>query len=251
MRAITHAFICVLIFFNAPLEAAPKIHFTDYRVLLTSSESIKDYQIFNQGNRDAYCSTQVIDHNVSDSGKLSLAQKNNRPATSAANIIRVSPRRVLVSAMSNQKVKVVARKIRNLPKGEWVSYLSLRCKEHTPSLEKGVQVSPNFVFNIPVVVRNGELEVSASLSQPQLSKRNGKLFANIKLNRRGERSLYGNLVVFDDNGILAQQKGISHYLQSSTIQLALPLKQAPKGAVTFKFVEQKQFGGDLELIHVL
>ena len=118
MRAIKHAFICVLTFLNAPLEAAPKIHFTDYRVLLTSSESIKDYQIFNQGNRDAYCSTQVIDHNVSDSGKLSLAQKNNRPATSAANIIRVSPRRVLVSAMSNQKVKVVARKIRNLPKGE-------------------------------------------------------------------------------------------------------------------------------------
>lgn len=240
---------CLVSGFNA--DAAPKIHFTDYRVLLTSNASIKDYQIFNQGNRDAYCYTSVIDHNVSKTGQLSRANKKNRPTTSAADIIRVSPRRVMVSAMSNQKVKVVARKIRKLPKGEWVSYLSLKCKEHNPSLSQGVQVSPNFVFNIPVVVRNGELTVNASLVNAELAANNGRYFANIELNRNGERSLYGNLIVSDETGILAQQKGISHYLQSQTVPLTLPLKQKPKGKLTFRFIEQRQFGGTLDLVHVL
>jgi len=241
-----------LLFSLAPgLEAAPNIHFTDYRILLSDKQTTKNYQIFNQGNAPAYCYTGVIDHHVSVDGKLSLAKGNNRPATSAADIVRISPRRVVVPAMSNQKVKVVARRFKQLPEGERVSYLNLRCKEHNPKLTGGLNIQPNFIFNIPIVVRKGDLKVEARLAQASIAQTRGKYVARLKLDRQGERSLFGNLLVYDEKGILAAKNGISHYLQSSSIPLQVQLKHKPRGRVTIEFIEQPQFGGDLHLKQTL
>lgn len=227
--------------------SAPSIHFTDYRVLLTPEQSAKDYQIFNQGDTDAYCTTQVVDHNVSRDGKLSLAQADNKPSTSASDILRISPRRVLVPAKSNQKVKVVARRLRQMADGERVSYLNLRCKAQVSQHAGKIQIQPNFVFNIPVIVRKGQLPVEAKLENPKFLKSGNNLVASIDLVRSGKRSLYGNLVISDKTGILAVQKGISHYLQSDRVPLNVRLKHQPQGPVLIEFNELTQFGGDLSL----
>lgn len=237
--------------FSLSAVAAPNIHFTDYRILLTEKQTTKNYQIFNQGDAPAYCYTGVVDHNVSSDGKLSLAAKNNRPATSAADIVRISPRRVVVPAMSNQKVKVVARRFKQLEDGERVSYLNLRCKEHNPKLTSGLNIQPNFIFNIPVVVRKGELPVEAKMEQVRLNQIKGNYFADVNITRLGKRSLFGNLFIYDEKGLLATKNGISHYLQSTSIPLRVQLKQKPKGKVTLEFIEQTQFGGDIKLKHIL
>ena len=249
--SILGAFFCFAVFYSAMVLAAPNIHFTDYRILLTEKQTTKNYQIFNQGDAPAYCYTGIIDHNVSSDGKLSLANKSNRPETSAADIVRISPRRVIVPAMANQKVKVVARRFKQLNNGERVSYLNLRCKEHNPKLTSGLNIQPNFIFNIPVVVRKGQLDVEAKMEQVRLNQIKGTYFADVNIRRQGERSLFGNLFIYDEKGLLATKNGISHYLQSTSIPLRVQLKQKPRGRVTVEFIEQEQFGGDIKLKHIL
>ena len=243
--------LCALLSLATSVNAAPNIHFTDYRILLSDKQTTKNYQIFNQGTGAAYCYTGIVDHHVSSDGRLSLAKNQDRPKTSAADIIRISPRRVIVPAMSNQKVKVVARRFKQLSDGERVSYLNLRCKEHNPKLKGGLNIQPNFIFNIPIVVRKGELKVTAELAQASISQTKGKYFAELTLAREGQRSLFGNLFVYDEKGLLAAKNGISHYLQSDALPLQLQLKQKPRGQVTIEFIEQPQFGGDLHLKQTL
>lgn len=243
---------CLLVAASAPaVLAAPNIHFTEYRVLLTEKKVSSNYQIFNQGKSEAYCYTSVVDHNVDANGKLTLAKANNKPATSASQLLRISPRRVVIPGMASQKVKVVARKLRQQKDGEWVSYLSLKCKERQANDGKGLNMSANFIFNIPVVVRKGNLDVEARFDDLKLLQQQGSYIADVSILRQGERSLYGNVQIFDDTGLLAVRKGLSHYLQSDKVSLQIPLKQKPSGKVTIEFKEQPQFGGDVHLKQVL
>lgn len=234
-----------------PAHAGPNIHFTDYRVLLTEKQSTKNYQIFNQGDTAAYCYTNLVDHNVSPDGQLTVATKDNLPATSAQSLLRVSPKRVLIPAKSNQKVRVLARRLIQQKSGEWVSYLNLRCREHSDNNTAGIKIRPNFVFNIPVVVRKGHLQVEAAIQQAHIAQANDRYFAEAILSRRGKRSLFGDISVTDETGVLAVRKGFSHYLQSADVPLLLPLKAKPKGEVIIEFKETPQFGGDISLTTVI
>jgi P pilus assembly chaperone PapD len=240
-----------LLFVSFSHIAAPNIHFTDYRILLTDKKVSSNYQIFNQGNSEAYCYTSVVDHQVAANGKLTLVKNNDRPETSAIDMLRISPRRVAIPPMSSQKLKVVARKLRQQDDGEWVSYMSLKCKDSKEVMSNGLNMSPNFIFNIPVVVRKGDLEAKAQFEKIALTQQSGQYFADVSIRREGERSLYGNIMVFDDTGLLAIRKGLSHYLQSNVVSMQLPLKQAPKGKVKIEFIEQPQFGGDIHLKRTL
>ena len=251
LTVLRASFLVLLSCLTLATQAAPSIHFTDYRILLSEKQTTKDYQIFNQGNSPAYCYTGVIDHLVANDGRLTLAKGKARPETSAADIVRISPRRVMVPAMSNQKVKVVARRFRQLPDGEKVSYLNLRCKQHNPKPSGRVNIQPNFIFNIPIVVRKGQLQAEAKMESVRLEQIRGQYVAKVNLTRKGTRSLFGNFLVYDEKGILATRNGISHYLQSDTVPVEMPLKMKPRGKVTIEFIEQPQFGGDLHLKHTL
>lgn len=243
--------LCAAATLSHSVIAGPNIHFTDYRVLLTDKTNTKNYQIFNQGEVDAYCYTDLVDHNVSKDGKLTVASQNNLPPTSAQSLLRISPKRVLIPAKSNQKVRVLARGLSTKKNGEWVSYLNLRCREQKSQTSQGIQIQPNFVFNIPVVVRKGELPVEAALKNPQIRAKNNGYYASTILSRKGQRSLFGSIIVSDQSGVLAVRNGLSHYLQSEDVPLILPLKAKPKGKVTIEFTENPQFGGDISLTEVI
>lgn len=253
-RLLSYSFLSLLfavLIFSAQSKASPNIHFTEYRILLTDTKSSQDYQIFNQGTGAAYCYTGLIDHNVTSSGELSVAKEDNRPETSAREFVRISPRRVLVPAMSSQKVKVVARNLRRQRDGEWVSYLSLKCKDHNPANQAGLYMKPNFIFNIPIVVRKGKLDAVAKFEHTKVEQHGNKYIAKFNINRQGQRSLFGDILVRDDFGILAFRKGFSHYLQSDSVPLNLPLQQKPKGKVVVEFKEVPQFGGNIYLKQIL
>ena len=234
----------VLLF--SPAYASANIHFTDYRILLTEKHRSKNYQIFNQGNSEAYCTTSLVDYHVSDNGHLRIA-KQDKPKTSAKEIVRISPKRVVVPAKGSQKVKIVARRLKKQDKQEWVSYLNLRCKTHNPTLKAGINFAPNYVFNIPIVVRHGQLKVSAELKNTEIKQQEQNYFLSTQLHRKGKRSLYGSIEVYDDSGLIGHKRGISHYLQTSALPVNLRLKSKPKGEVRIEFKEDPDFGGDIQL----
>lgn len=238
-----------LLFSSNLVFAQADIHFTEYRVLLTEKKTKVDYQVFNQGNSDAACSTSIVDYTVDKNGQIKLVTEGKGPETSAkdAKLVRISPKRFKVEANSNQKLKVIARQLRRQSDGEWVSYLSITCKEDKPSLQSGVNIVPNFKYHIPIVVRKGKLSADIEVSDLALLNQDGKPVVKATLKRTGNRSVYGDFIIKDVNtgDILARQNGISHYLQAEAMTFDFGLNKASTGPIEVSFVENKTYGGNL------
>lgn len=224
--------------------AMPEIHFTEYKILLTDKKVSSEYRILNQGDSAASCIVTFTDYMVAEDGQLSLPQAGELPDNSAAALLRVSPSRVIVPVNGSQKVKVTARGLRNNSDGEWHSYLSIRCKDDELKLQNGVNLVPNFVFNIPVTVRKGELSAVAAIEDAKLVVDGSSAKVNLNLVRTGNRSLYGDFEVLDSAGTeIGKIKGISHYIQATKVPVSLSLNSIPQGSITVIFTEDKRFGG--------
>lgn len=241
----------VIFLFSANAFAQADIHFTEFRVLLTDKKTKVDYQVFNQGNTDAVCTTSLVDYDVADNGKLTFIKDKNAtgPETSAkaANLIRVSPKRFTVKANNNQKLKVIARQLRRQQDGEWVSYLGITCREASPKLQSGVNILPNFNYHIPVVVRKGNLQANIEVTDLALTSSGSQSQLSAKLKRAGDRSVYGDFVIKEvaSGKVLARQNGISHYLQSTAVPFTFNLQGSPTGPIEVSFIENKSYGGEL------
>jgi hypothetical protein len=227
------------------IYAGPEIHFTEYKILLTDKKTSADYQIFNQGDSDASCSVQFIDFMIGQDGQLSIPKEGEKPLDSAASLLRGSPSRVIVPANGAQKVKVLIRGLRSQKVGELHSYLSLRCKENESKLENGVNLVPNFVFNLPVTVRKGQLTAKAEISDANLIIEESGQWLTLSLNRTGTRSLYGDFIIKDEAGSkIGELNGVSNYVQSTSVPINITLTKAPKGKVHIMFKEDSRFGGN-------
>ncbi|AWB67260.1 hypothetical protein C2869_12780 [Saccharobesus litoralis] len=223
--------------------AQPKMHLTEHRILLTDRQPKYDYQFYNQGKSAAQCTTSIIDFNVNEVGQLSLVKTpSQQPKSSAKSFLRASPRSVLIGAEQTQRIKVIARKLRSQRDGEWVSYLSLNCKQQQ-KVKKGMNLSPNFVFNIPIVVRKGQLAANATFENVKISHLDQHYSVQFELARHGQRSLYGRIDVKDQaDNLLGFVKGFSVYQQTKARPLKIALNNTPQGKLKLIFNEHEKFG---------
>jgi len=249
MKSLVFTYKSIILFFSfiwTPLIfATPEIHFSEFKILLTEKKSSFNHKLFNQGDSRASCTISFIDYDISEDGNLAIPKKGTTPKNSAAKILRTSPRRVIIPARGAQKVKIIARNIRSLSDGEKNSYLSLRCKDADFVAQAGVSLSPNFVFNIPVTVRKGDLKVSGEITDVKHIAENNSLDFNFT--RKGSRSLYGNIQISDSDGEIGSVNGITHYLEATTIPYKIMLTRAPKGKITLNYAEEPRFGGDVKI----
>lgn len=226
-------------------SAASQIHFTEYKILLTEKDSSSEYRIFNQGDSAALCSTSFIDYMIAPDGKLTPPEEGQLPTNSAKAMLRASPSRVVIDANGAQKLKVIARGVSKKSDGEWHSYLNLRCKDADVNLQNGINIIPNFVFNIPVTIRKGQLTASVEISQAKLISHAESVWVELMLNRRGTRSLYGDFNIFEESGeLLGQLKGVALYVQSSSVPFKIMLSKRPIGKLNITFKEDSRFGGE-------
>lgn len=228
------------------------IHFSEYKVLLTDKDASADYRIFNQGDTSAECSTKFIDYMIQPDGRLVIPKEGQAPKNSGVSMLRASPRRVVVPANGSQRVKVIARGLRSITDGEWHSYLSLRCKDLDNELQDGVNLVANFVYNIPVTIRKGQLTANAEISEAKLIIQDNLVWVEMLLSRKGSRSVYGNVSIVDENGtLLGELNGVSHYIQATQVPVKISLSQKPVGKIDITFTEDKRFGGDLTATYSL
>jgi hypothetical protein len=96
-----------------------------------------------------------------------------------------------------------------------------------------VKITPIFGITIPVIIRTGEVSVSASLSNLKLeSKKDTILYLNLTINRTGNISIYGNITVeyFPPKGKSYQigvVKGVGVYTTINKRAIAIKLTKTP------------------------
>ena len=225
------------------------IHFTEYKIFIDKNKPFHNYTIFNQGNSTAECKLSFIDYNIAENGDFKIIKAgDSSPINSAIKKLRISPKRVKVTAKSSQKVKVLVRGLRSFPDGELHSYLSISCRETDVALSNGITILPNFIYNIPVTIRKGELKATAELNNLKVEHHNNSYYLTFDMLREGNRSLYGTFTVTDETGDkIGEISGFTHYIQAKSIPVKVTLTAVPKGKVTLNFTEQERFGGDVSI----
>ena len=171
----------------------------------------------------------------------------------AADMIVYAPRRVTLAPDQPQSIRIAARPPQGLPDGEYRVHLLFRAvPPPTPVASaspdepaKGVQFKliPIYGVTIPVIVRLGNLQASASIANVHLDKKEGKPAVALDLARSGTRSTFGEIRVLKP-GVkdpIALQKAVAVYTELNSRHVAVALDDSFKGEVagpvTVQYVE--------------
>ncbi len=168
----------------------------------------------------------------------------------AASMLSYAPRQVVLEPGAAQTVRLLVRKPGDLQPGEYRSHLWLQAippAEQGQDIEAlaldqgqiGLQVRTIFGVTIPVIVRHGELSATVALSDLAVKpaeKADELPLLFLRLNRRGDRSVFGDFTVsfLPDRGGPEQVVGLARsvvvYTPNLTRTIQFPLR-LPEGVV--------------------
>jgi P pilus assembly chaperone PapD len=217
---------------------------------------------------DGHKSTEIILNNIGDEPatyRVSVEFRHMLPngnlvditdptpdEQKAADMIVYAPRRVTLAPHEPQSIRIAARPPAGLPDGEYRVHLLFRAiPPSTPvgqtaeASGKGLQLQliPVYGVTIPVIVRLGNLQATAGISNVQLEKDDGKPAIGLDLSRSGSRSTFGQVLVLKP-GVkdpIAMLKSVAVYTELGTRHVSVPVDDNYKGdlsgPVTVEYVE--------------
>ncbi|HEX9807873.1 MAG TPA: molecular chaperone [Alteraurantiacibacter sp.] len=186
----------------------------------------------------------------------------NATEQAALEMIRFSPRRVVLPPGQPQMVRISARPDPALPDGEYRAHMSFQglpkvqpvADQAEAGAEEGLQIRlvPIYGITIPIIVRKGRLEAVTAISNPRIVRQAGAAMLELDMARSGDRSTFGEIRVIKpglaDPVVLA--RGIAIYTEVGARKLTLPVtpEQAAEmrsGNLRFEYRELPEKGGAL------
>jgi hypothetical protein len=190
-------------------------------------------------------------------GRLVDVATPNDAERAAQEMILYAPRRITLPPNQPQAIRLSARAPQGLADGEYRVHLLFRAipapRPQVASEEKKVegvafQLTPIYGVTIPVIVRLGNLEAKAALSNVRKVTDDGKPAIAMDLNRSGDRSTYGEVRVMKA-GItdpIAVLRGVAVYTEIGQRSVVIPIDPAQAanatGQVTVQYVEPTDTG---------
>lgn len=225
-------------------------------------------ELMNQGKQPETYRINLVNRRMGPNGEFIAIDSPGPGEQFADPLIRYSPRQVTIPPGGSQIVRILLRKPDNLPAGEYRSHLQFDrvaeaagassvedvAKRDNPGV--GVVIQALVGASIPVIVRHGETQAKAGLSDlalqaPAPGAPQGLL--SFQLNRDGNRSIYGDLVAdfTTPAGVtfeVARAGGVAVYTPNPTRRVQLPLhlpagQALPTGTLKLSFRERPEAGG--------
>jgi hypothetical protein len=156
-----------------------------------------------------------------------------------------------------QSIRIAARPPQGLPDGEYRVHLLFRAVPPATPIAanngepvKGLHLEliPIYGVTIPVIVRLGNLQATAGISNVELEKKDGREEIGLDLNRSGTRSTFGEVLVLKP-GVkdpIAIQKAVAVYTELGTRHVSIPIDENYKGdlsgPVTVQYIETYEDG---------
>ena len=196
----------------------------------------------NVGDEPATYRISVEFRRMTPDGQLADVTDPTPQEKAAADMIIYAPRRVTLAPNEPQSIRVAARPPQGLPDGEYRVHLLFRAiPPATPVVPasteapKGLhlQLIPIYGVTIPVIVRLGNLQATAAISNVTFEKKDGKPAVGLELSRSGTRSTFGEVRVYKP-GVkdpIAVQKAVAVYTELNQRHVQIPIDDAYKGAI--------------------
>jgi hypothetical protein len=173
----------------------------------------------------------------------------------AQEMVLYAPRRITLPPNQPQAIRVSARPPAGLPDGEYRVHMLFRAippprPQVASQKVEGVafQLTPVYGVTIPVIVRLGNLEAKAGLSNIRKVVEDGKPAIALDLSRSGDRSTFGEVRVLKAGVAepIALVRGIAVYTEIGQRSVIVPIDaaQVPSatGQVTVQYVEPTDTG---------
>jgi P pilus assembly chaperone PapD len=227
-------------------HAAGQLMVSPTRIVFEGNERTKQVNLINNGSETARYRISFVRRNMTEDGDFEDVPENETGMYSD-EIVRFSPRQVTLQPGQSQTVRLMLRKKRDMKDGEYRSHMLFQSLPDPASTEisqlandntKGlsIQLVPVVGITIPVIVRQGKLSSTVSLSDFELKQANtvrAEKTLSFKINRAGNSSAYGDFrVYFTPSGgepvVVGQINGVAVYtpLASRSVDLRL---QTPSG----------------------
>lgn len=240
------------------------------RIVFDKNQRAAQLDLINSGAETATYRISIVNRRMSETGEFSAIDSPAPGEQFAGELLRYSPRQVVLAPGAGQVVRLSLRKPADLPAGEYRSHLQFdRVAEASgvsnidaqgvkPAAgEVGVQLKALIGVSIPLIVRHGETAASVALTGLELLKPVAGQPATLALvlQRSGNRSVYGDLgAIFTPQGGAAQEVGkaggVAVYTPNPLRRVKLALQPPPglvlaRGTLRVTFRERPDAGGKL------
>ena len=250
-----------------PLRAAwADLMVAPTRIVFDKNQRAAQLDLINSGSETATYRISVANRRMSETGEFSAIDSPGPGEQFAGDLLRYSPRQVVLAPGGGQTVRISLRKPADLAAGEYRSHLifvkiaapkgaSSIEAEAAPSNEVSVQLTMLVGLSIPVIVRQGETTASVALNGLGLLNPVAGQPATLAMNlqRSGNRSVYGDLsATFTPQGGPAQEVGkaggVAVYTPNALRRVKLELKPPAgltltRGTLRVSFRERPDAGG--------
>jgi hypothetical protein len=192
---------------------------------------------------------------MSEDGKLIDVEAPNDKEKAAEEMILFAPRKVVLPPDQPQAIRLSARAPQGLPDGEYRIHMLFRAipapqPVTQPRKVDGVafQLRPIYGVTIPVIVRLGNLEATAALSNVRKVTDGGKPAVALDISRSGSRSTFGEIRILKAGVTkpIAMAAGIAVYTEIGQRSVTIPIDPAQAsnatGQVTVQYVEPTDTG---------
>lgn len=177
---------------------------TPKRVVFEGNKQKEELFISNIGKDSAIYSISFLQYNMKEDGSFQQIENTSKGLRFADPYLRVFPRKVMLAPGESQTIRMQLRRNASMASGEYRSHLYFRAEKENnplgfePPKDKSImsiQLTPIYGISIPAIIRIGQVQASASLSDLKLETlSDNKKTLKLTLNRSGNCSLYGDLI---------------------------------------------------------
>lgn len=217
----------------------------------------------HNGNKAAWYSIKSVFYRMKPDGSVEAipgkqVKEEERPAL---NLFRFSPRRVLLEPGKEQIIRLIVKRKKNLPDGEYRAHLYfVEDEDLSDAPKKGEFTKPVMALKsrvaiaVPVLYRHGNVELKVELSDFNLlaDAKGGPQEFTLKMKTNGNGFAFGNLLGFfvPENGDeieVMKIKGVSSYISERTLKYKFNMVEKPlgKGKIKIRFQEYDERGGKI------
>ena len=244
---------------SAPAAAQGDLLIAPTRVIISQGGS-SEVILSNIGTDPATYRISVELRRMTEDGDFAtVSEAEATPAEQAAlQMVTYAPRRIALLPGQPQSVRISIRPPVGLPDGEYRVHLNFRAvppalkpeASTAPAAGVSIKLTPVYGITIPVFVRRGRLEASATLASAHLVTAASGSYVELDMGRSGQRSVYGELIGKSARGdVLFNLRGIAVYAEIAHRKVQIPLSAEQlvklKGPVKIEYRELAENGGAL------
>lgn len=245
-------FIFIVIYVGLQGIARASLMITPTRIVFEGRVRAQEVNLLHRGDKETTYRISFQHMRMKPDGSYEKIQEPKPNEQFADELIRYSPRQVTLKPGQSQTIRLMVRKPKNLPVGEYRSHMLFKEiaspdlgfnieREKEKPEDIAVQTIALFGVSIPVIVRHGNLSADIMIQEAEVimeNKFNGKEnlpMLSLNLTRKGNASVYGDICVTytPENSSkqceIGRLLGIAVFYPNDSRHISIPLK-IPEGA---------------------